>query len=616
MKKLVLFTFLLLASFMYSQNGKMFLKDSKASLENENVYVYQPAKDVIVPENCKVQMVFKDGDQYYNKFSVLIKKENGYEFLFKLPVPTIKVLAAIVVKGNDIIDNNFRKGYAVYFNAETKAGLEQAKLEELNLADSYSKTVLRLDIASQEIVSKYEKIFADNPSLKKGNVYRDYLFVKYFSDKEKYTPEMQAFAQKNENSTSEEDLMNAFRSYSILRMEEKTEPLKDKIITTYPEGYLAKQYFFADLYKKEDRDATLIQSTYEAYKAKFKDNGDEINDRMNNELIWYYLQKKDLANIEKCDALLKDKFRAAGMYNRIAWELSGQDLTTPPTAIDFAATLSKKSLVIAKERLKNSENEEYDQGQYNTYADTYALILYKQKNYKEAFEYEEEIRKLNGLDTGGKERYAGFAEQYKGAEFAKTYIEQELKIGIDSKILLNQLQTIYKKLNLPETQFEELKNKSVAVTDKKSDENIIKEFGTNVAPNFTLTNLEGKTVQLSDYIGNLVVLDFWATWCGPCKASFPKMQEIVTKYKDKNVVFLFVDTWEQNKPDQTLKKVTQFITDKKYSFNIVFDSKESVVNDYKVSFIPKKFVIDPKGNLIAINIQEEDLMILLDDKLK
>ena len=187
-----------------------------------------------------------------------------------------------------------------------------------------------------------------------------------------------------------------------------------------------------------------------------------------------------------------------------------------------------------------------------------AKLSYKQKNYKEAFEYEEEIRKLNGLDTGGKERYAGFAEQYKGAEFAKTYIEQELKIGIDSKILLNQLQTIYKKLNLPETQFEELKNKSVAVTDKKSDENIIKEFGTNVAPNFTLTNLEGKTVQLSDYIGNLVVLDFWATWCGPCKASFPKMQEIVTKYKDKNVVFLFVDTWEQNKPDQTLKKVTQF----------------------------------------------------------
>ena len=616
MKKLVLFTFLLFASFMYSQNGKMFLKDSKASLENENVYVYQPAKGVLVPENCKVQMVFKDGDQYYNKFSVLIKKENGYEFLFKLPVPTIKVLAAIVVKGNDIIDNNFRKGYAVYFNAETKAGLEQAKLEELNLADSYSKTVLRLDIASQEIISKYEKMFADNPSLKKGNVYRDYLFVKYFSDKEKYTPEMLAFAQKNENSTSEEDLMNAYRSYSILRMEEKTELLKDKIITTYPEGYLAKQYFFADLYKKEDRDATLIQSTYEAYKAKFKDNADEINDRMNNELIWYYLQKKDLANIEKCDALLKDKFRAAGMYNRIAWELSGQDLTTPPTAIDFAATLSKKSLAIAKERLKNSENEEYDQGQYNIYADTYALILYKQKNYKDAFDYEDEIRKLNGLDTGGKERYAGFAEQYKGAEFAKTYIEQELKIGIDSKILLNQLQTIYKKLNLPETQFEELKNKSVAAADKKSDENIIKEFGTNVAPNFTLTNLEGKTVQLYDYKGKLVVLDFWATWCGPCKASFPKMQEIVTKYKDKNVVFLFIDTKEQTKPDQTLKKVAQFIADKKYNFNVVFDTKESVVNDYKVSFIPKKFVIDPKGNLIAINIQEEDLMILLDDKLK
>ncbi len=615
MKKIILFTFLIAVSFAYSQTGKMFLKDSKASLENEIAFVYQPAQGVIVPDNSKVKLVFKNDKDYLQKTVVLTKKGTNYEFIYKFPSPTIKVFIATVLDGNNTIDNNYRKGYVVYLNTTSKTELEQAKLEELQIAN-FANYVIKLEITPRSIISKYEALFKANPKLKSGTVYKDYVFAKFFLDKEKYGSEMLSLAQKNEKSTNENDLMDAYDAYSIMKMEEKTDALKDRILATYPQGDLAKRYFFKDLYEKEDRDADLIKSTYEAYKIKFNDNSAEINDRMNNELIRYYLKKQDITNIEKCDALLKNKLRAADMYNGAAWELSGQDLTTPATNIDFAAALSQKALAIAKEKLKTSENEEFDQGQYNTFADTYALLLYKQKKYKEAFEYEDEVRKLDGLDTGGKERYAGFAEQYKGAEFVKTYIEQELKNGVDSKLLLSQLQAIYNKLNLPVEQFEQLKAKAVATSDKKNDENIIKEFGTNVAPNFSLKNLEGKTVQLSDYRGKLVVLDFWATWCGPCKASFPKMQEIVTKYKDKEVVFLFVDTWEQTKPDQTLKKVTQFIADKKYNFNVVFDTKQSVADSYKVTFIPKKFVIDTKGNLIAINIQEEDLIILLEDKLK
>ncbi|MBK5208920.1 MAG: hypothetical protein JJE44_05360 [Flavobacteriaceae bacterium] len=86
------------------------------------------------------------------------------------------------------------------------------------------------------------------------------------------------------------------------------------------------------------------------------------------------------------------------------------------------------------------------QGTHNMYADTYALILYKQKKYDEAFKYQDVVEKNGGLDTGGKERSAAIAEKAKGAEFAKEYSEKQLLAGVDSNILLNQLQEIYKKL--------------------------------------------------------------------------------------------------------------------------------------------------------------------------
>ena len=99
-----------------------------------------------------------------------------------------------------------------------------------------------------------------------------------------------------------------------------------------------------------------------------------------------------------------------------------------------------------------------------------------------------------------------------------------------------------------------------------------------------------------------VLVDFWATWCGPCKASFPEMQQLVEKYKDnENVAILFVNTFE-NTPKRE-KDITDFITKNKYDFHVILDApiKDSrnfeVADSYGIRGIPTKIIISPEGKI-------------------
>lgn len=135
------------------------------------------------------------------------------------------------------------------------------------------------------------------------------------------------------------------------------------------------------------------------------------------------------------------------------------------------------------------------------------------------------------------------------------------------------------------------------------------------APLFSLYDMDGKSVSLKDYEGKVVVLDFWATWCVPCKASFPAMQKAVNKYAaDKNVVFLFIDTWEYSA--DPLPQIKQFMTNKGYGFTVLLDAKNKssgkceVVEKYGADGIPAKFVIDKEGyiryKLKGFNTSDEE----------
>ena len=122
-----------------------------------------------------------------------------------------------------------------------------------------------------------------------------------------------------------------------------------------------------------------------------------------------------------------------------------------------------------------------------------------------------------------------------------------------------------------------------------------------MAPDFAMTMRDGKQIRLSDLRGKIVVLDFWATWCGPCVAAMPHVQEIADHYKDQGVVVLASCTSdERSKFDAWVDSKTQDYPDVMFAFDPLEKSADRASRKlYGVSGIPQQFVIDKDGKVVA-----------------
>jgi len=124
-----------------------------------------------------------------------------------------------------------------------------------------------------------------------------------------------------------------------------------------------------------------------------------------------------------------------------------------------------------------------------------------------------------------------------------------------------------------------------------------KELLHKPAPDFQLQDLDGKKVKLSDYTGKVVVLDFWATWCPPCRTELPHLQKIQEEFADQGVVVLGINT----EPPEMAEKVREFVKKEGLTFRILQGTPD-VSEAYKVTGIPETVIIDRKGILRAVHV--------------
>lgn len=118
----------------------------------------------------------------------------------------------------------------------------------------------------------------------------------------------------------------------------------------------------------------------------------------------------------------------------------------------------------------------------------------------------------------------------------------------------------------------------------------------NLAPDFTFTDADGNKYKLSDFRGTPVVLNFWATWCGPCKAELPEFEEAYQEYGDQ-VQFIVVDLVEGR--EETVDNGLAYITEQGYTFPLFFDSNQEAFAAYSITGIPTTCFISAEGEVVS-----------------
>ena len=118
----------------------------------------------------------------------------------------------------------------------------------------------------------------------------------------------------------------------------------------------------------------------------------------------------------------------------------------------------------------------------------------------------------------------------------------------------------------------------------------------NLAPDFQLDNLKGESVSLSDFRGEPVMLNFWATWCPPCVSEMPYIQQMYDEWGDKGLILLVIHMG--GSPSQ----VKEFLQSHNLSLPVLLDTTQAIAQKYNIRYIPTTFFIDKDGIVQVVKV--------------
>ena len=567
-------------------------------------FTYEPAGDIANTLKPVEGVVYQVGKKASKTDDIVMEKKAG-KYTGTITTDTAMGFLYLGFSADKKFDNNFNEGYYIqlYENDKPRNGSYQAQANYYQ----YMGRQVGLDPNNEKALVAYEKEFEQYPENKKPNLF-SYVRLQTLLKKD----DAPKIVQKEIESVlktglkEETDYSNLENLYALAKLPEQQKFITSVKKEKFPTGKWVISETIQKFYQEKDIDKKKTMLKDILAKVESEEDWKILKQGLSfykMQIPQAYLAKKDYENFKKSieELGITEKSDLASLYNNTAWEMqkTNDNLPMAEEISRLATTYAKEALQHAGKKpdyLTQKQWEQNNKFTYAMYADTYGMVLYRMGEYKKGLPYAKEAALVinKGQSADENNTYALLAEKALPKKQYTKELEQFVKDGKSTTEIKDVLKRAYVKDKKSETGFDDYIIALQKEATLKMLEELKKSMMNEKAPVFALVDLDGKKVGLDELKGKVVVVDFWATWCGPCKASFPGMQKMVNKYKDDpNVKFVFIDTWE--KGDEKQKNASDFVSNNKYSFHVLLDNEDKVVAEYKVDGIPTKFVIDKKG---------------------
>jgi thiol-disulfide isomerase/thioredoxin len=525
----------------------------------------------------------------------------------------------------DKSDNNGDKGFKVLFYQNDRNNPVPGALATKSMIYGGYGYMGGVKTDREKALSLMQKEFAANPASKLDKrFYGFYASVgsRLKNDEIKAEVKARVAEMTSGKKVTEDQYFDARGFLYSLGEQDEAKAMEAKMREKYPKGK-SVMYDLMNSFN-ESKDLKEQVALFEKLKKNYGTQKEvkDSHDRFAGRIASGYAKQDDWANFDKYLAMMSNKPQIASNLNNLAWTMSGESIEAEGKELAKAKAYSARSLELVQAEMANPTGKQVSQTarqfkhnlgfSLGMYADTYALLAYKTGDKEAALKYQQMSCDQNKFGDGEmNERYCVYLESVKGGQEAEKMLS---KFIVDGKAT-SKMKEQHKRLFLANNTMESAYDKYVVQLEKEALANKREELKEKMldqaAPGFKLVNLNGEEVSLASLKGKVVVVDFWATWCGPCKASFPGMQKAVNKFADsKDVAFVFIDTWEN--ADDKEKNAADFIASKQYTFNVLMDNEDKTVAAFGVSGIPTKFVIDKNGNIrfksVGFNGNDEELV--------